>query len=202
MAAGNTALKTVEPEELNEKQLLFCIEYIKDFNAKQAAIRAGYTVRSAEVTGCRLLSHDKVAAKIRSIQSKYENKVIVSREKVLAQYAKLAFYDIRKFYDENGKLKRVIDLDEDTAAALAGVEVEEETTTTDNPDDIIGDAPIVDIKTSTKKIKLSDMKGALDSICKMEGYNMPDKMLSYGKIETVVRYQRAEDNHNPPEETA
>lgn len=196
-------MKAVETQELNEKQLKFCTEYVKDFNAKQAAIRAGYSAKTAEQTGSRLLSHVKVKAEIRSIQSKISDKVIVSREKVLAQYAKLAFFDPRKFYDqETGQLKRVIDLDEDSAAALTGVEVDEQVTMGDDDNDVIGDGPQVPIKTTaTKKIKFTDMKAALDSICRMEGYNMPDKMLSFGKLETVVRYERDPEGNSPAEET-
>lgn len=46
--------------ELNKKQQSFCIEYIKDFNGKQAAIRAGYSKKTAEVQASQILRILKV----------------------------------------------------------------------------------------------------------------------------------------------
>lgn len=52
-------MKTLSP-----KQQASVTEFLKDHNAKQSAIRAGYTVKSAEVIGCRLLSKVKVSKAI------------------------------------------------------------------------------------------------------------------------------------------
>ena len=49
---------------LTPKQARFIEEYLVDLNAKQAAIRAGYSVKSAHVEGSRLLINAKVAAAI------------------------------------------------------------------------------------------------------------------------------------------
>ena len=46
-------------------QQLFIMEYVVDLNGKQAAIRAGYSAKTAEVQASRLLSHVKVQAAIR-----------------------------------------------------------------------------------------------------------------------------------------
>ncbi len=43
-----------------ENHRLFALEYLKDFNGKQAAIRAGYSERSAAQQASRLLTHDNV----------------------------------------------------------------------------------------------------------------------------------------------
>jgi len=49
---------------MNAKQARFVAEYLKDSNATQAAIRAGYSPDSAHVAGCRLLKNDKIAAAV------------------------------------------------------------------------------------------------------------------------------------------
>lgn len=49
---------------MNPKQARFVAEYLKDSNATQAAIRAGYSKGSAQVTGSRLLSNAMVAEAI------------------------------------------------------------------------------------------------------------------------------------------
>jgi phage terminase small subunit len=48
-------------KELTPKQARFVAEYLKDLNAKQAATRAGYSEKTAEVQGCRLLRNVQVA---------------------------------------------------------------------------------------------------------------------------------------------
>lgn len=45
---------------LSEKQEAFVIEYLKDFNATQAAIRAGYSIKGADVQGSRLLGNVRI----------------------------------------------------------------------------------------------------------------------------------------------
>lgn len=55
---------------MTRKQESFVIEYIKDNNATQAAIRSGYSKRSAEVTGHRLLRNAKICEEIQNEKSK------------------------------------------------------------------------------------------------------------------------------------
>jgi hypothetical protein len=52
---------------LNNKQKVFIAEYLKDFNATQAAIRAGYSERTAYSQGHRLLKHVEVAERISEV---------------------------------------------------------------------------------------------------------------------------------------
>lgn len=49
---------------MNDKQRLFVAEFLIDLNATQAAIRAGYSAKTAEQQGCRLLRNAQVAAAI------------------------------------------------------------------------------------------------------------------------------------------
>ena len=50
--------------KLNPKQTKFCEEYLVDLNATQAAIRAGYTEKSARVTACKMLTNANIEHKI------------------------------------------------------------------------------------------------------------------------------------------
>jgi phage terminase small subunit len=52
----------VEPGKLTPKQELFVQEYLVDLNATQAAIRAGYSAKTAEQQASRLLSNVKISA--------------------------------------------------------------------------------------------------------------------------------------------
>lgn len=109
--------------ELNARQRRFITEYLVDQNGTQAAIRAGYAKRSAHVTASLLISNANVKAAIDKQMSKMLSKIEVTAERVLAERARLAFFDVRKLLDATGKPKPIHELDDDTAAAIAGVEV-------------------------------------------------------------------------------
>lgn len=55
---------------LNAKQEMFCKEYLIDLNATQAAIRAGYSERSATVTASRLLTNANILARVKELKEK------------------------------------------------------------------------------------------------------------------------------------
>lgn len=71
-------------QTLTPKQAAFVREYLIDLNATQAAIRAGYSAKSAEVIGHQLLKETKhVAAATQAAMNKRAIKVEVSAEYVL-----------------------------------------------------------------------------------------------------------------------
>ena len=70
---------------LTPKQARFVTEYLKDANAKQAAIRAGYAVGSAEVQGCRLLRNAQVSAAVAKAQQKVAKRAEVTAESLLEE---------------------------------------------------------------------------------------------------------------------
>ncbi|PAE17279.1 terminase [Virgibacillus sp. 7505] len=98
--------KEMQPEELvpeidedglTNKQQLFCIYYVKSFNATQSAIKAGYSPDTAHVQGSRLLKNDKIAAEIRRIKQDLTDSLFIDAQDVLAKYAAIAFADITDF---------------------------------------------------------------------------------------------------------
>lgn len=70
-------------EELSVKQELFCQEYLIDLNAKNSAIRAGYSENTAQEQGSRLLSYVKVQDRIKELQSERLKRVQVTQDYVL-----------------------------------------------------------------------------------------------------------------------
>jgi phage terminase small subunit len=109
---------------LTPKQERFVAEYLANgLNATKAAIDAGYSERTAESQGSRLLRNVKVAALIGGKTKIRMEKLEITADRVLQELAKLAFFDPRKFFNSDGSAKQVTDLDDDTAMALAGMEV-------------------------------------------------------------------------------
>lgn len=83
------------------------------------------------------------------------NRLGITKERVMQEYAHIALFDARKLYDENGKIKPPAEWDNATAAAVAAIE--------NNPEGF----PI--------KIATNSKKGSLDQISKMMGYVIPEK---------------------------
>ena len=80
---------------LNRRQSIFAAEYLIDLNATQAAIRAGYSARTAYSTGQRLLNHVEVIAKVSRLIEARAVRTEVSAERVVLELARVAFGDIR-----------------------------------------------------------------------------------------------------------
>ena len=70
-------------KKLNPKQEAFCREYVIDSNGKQAAIRAGYSKKTAEVQASRMLSYVKVQEYIQSMRDKATSKTELTLDYVL-----------------------------------------------------------------------------------------------------------------------
>jgi phage terminase small subunit len=110
---------------LTKRQEIFISEYLKDGNAGRSARAAGYSDKSADSQASQLLKIPKIAERISAKHQKRCEKLDFSAEKVLEGLAKLAFFDIRKLYNEDGSLKPITELDDQTAGAICGIEVEE-----------------------------------------------------------------------------
>ena len=80
--------------ELTEKQKLFCLYYIKSYNATMSAIKAGYAKSSAHVQGHDNLKNPKVATEIKRLKGRALQDLYIDALDVLEVYAKIAFADI------------------------------------------------------------------------------------------------------------
>lgn len=92
---------------MTPKQTLFVAEYLANgLNATQAAISAGYSQKSAEVEGSRLLRNAKVAAVVAGKTEKRLDKLEITAEKVLRELALMGFSNMLDYMTiEDGKLK-------------------------------------------------------------------------------------------------
>lgn len=92
--------------KLTDKQEKFCLEYMVDLNATQAAIRAGYSQKTAQQTGSRMLLNVVIQERIQELRKKLnepiEQKYVISRERVLDKLCIHAFANMT-IPDENEK---------------------------------------------------------------------------------------------------
>lgn len=110
---------------LTPKQKLFVQEYLVDLNATAAAIRAGYSKKTANRIASENLSKPDIQAAIQEAMQDREKRTEITQDMVIRELAKLGFFDIRKLFDENGKPFDISKLDDDTAAALVGLDVQD-----------------------------------------------------------------------------
>lgn len=147
-----TKLTLLKP--LNPKQERFCKEYLIDFNATQAAIRAGYSKQTAYSIGQRLLKNVEVKRFLESKGKQLATKLEISQERTLREIARMAYSDIRNIYNNDGSVKAVHELDDDTAAAISSVEIDEQ---------VNGKSKV---KTRTKKFRFHDKTKAVEMLAK------------------------------------
>ena len=69
--------------KLTAKQQRFCDEYLIDLNATQAAIRAGYSARSARQIADRNMSNDDIKKYIAARMAEKESELIADQDEVL-----------------------------------------------------------------------------------------------------------------------
>lgn len=158
---------------LNDKQRRFVDEYLKDLNATQAAIRAGYSKKTAEQTASRLLSFVKVKEAIAEAMKNREKRTEITQDKVLRELAKIGFANMADYMRVGADGDPYLDfskLTADQAAALVEVTVE------DFKDGRGEDARDV----RRVKFKLADKRAALVDIGKHLGM-FKDKVEITGK---------------------
>ena len=91
--------------KLTEKQRRFCDEYLIDLNATQAAIRAGYSAKTACEQGARLLANVKVQGTIAEHMAERSKRTGVNQDRIVRELAKIAFVNLTDIVDEEGRIK-------------------------------------------------------------------------------------------------
>lgn len=135
---------------LNEKEERFCVEYAANDNAVKSFMYVwpSYSYNAARTESSRALQRPDILARVVELKEERRKALTPTVDKVLAELCKLAFYDPRAFFDDDGRLKPLSELDDDTAMALCGIETFHK---------IIGDNK--DGMAVVQKIKIAD-KGA------------------------------------------
>lgn len=108
---------------MSPKQARFVAEYLIDLNGKQAAIRCGYSPRTAEQQASRLLRNEQVAAAVIVGKARQLAAADLSAARVLEEMRRLAFFDVAAFFDEAGNLLPIHQMPVEARAAIAGLEV-------------------------------------------------------------------------------
>lgn len=161
---------------LTAKQARFVEEYLIDLNATQAAIRAGYSEKTAEAQASRLLRNVKVAEIVAEAQAARSERTGITADMVLQELALIGFANAGDYFDwgpDGVTLKLKDDLTPEQQAVVAEV------------------SETVTEKGGTIRMKLHDKKGALVDIGRHLG--MFTDRLSIGADESLLGVLRAVD---------
>ncbi len=169
---------------MTPKQKRFCQEYIVDLNGTQAAIRAGYSERTANRIASENLTKPVIQAAIQERQKEIALNLGVTQERIVKEYAKIAFSDMGEFSNwgsDGVSLKSSLDLTKDQTAAVQEVT---ETTSKDGGGSI--------------KIKLHDKKGALDSLARHIGMfvDKSEVTMKGDLLDRLTRAKKRTENEN------
>lgn len=160
--------------ELTTKQRLFADDYVITHNATQSYMKI-YKVKkeeTAKVNASRLLTKANLKEYIENKLKPQFDKYEITQERILKEYAKIAFLNPKKLFQDDGSLKGIHEIDDDSIAAINGIEVQELFAGSGKEREQIG---------TLRKLKIVDKKGALDSLAKIQGMFI-DKIEHSGKL--------------------
>lgn len=114
--------------KLTEKQQRFVDEYLIDLNATQAAIRAGYSVKTANEQGAQNLAKLSIQQAISEAMAERSKRIGVNQDRVVLELAKIAFVKMTDIVDDEGKIKD--DTTDDDRACIESVKYKQSTSET------------------------------------------------------------------------
>ena len=143
-----------ELKPLTPQQELFCHEYLIDRNGTQAAIRAKYSVKSAQEIASQLLSKLMIKSRINELIKIQLDTLKIDATFVLRQILNSANIDINDAYDENGNLKPISEMPEPLRKSITSIETEELFEGKGKDRERIGTAKTIKIEGRLKALKL------------------------------------------------
>lgn len=148
---------TKDPEKLTPREQRFLEEYAIDFDPTEAALRSGATSAKAQAIGAGLLRKPAVAAAAQRLVAARQQQRRVTADRVIEEYARIAFADPRDFFDWGPKgvtLRAKEHLTDWQAGAIADIE----------PPGANGKGA---------RLRLHDKKAALDALARHLGLFRP-----------------------------
>ena len=173
--------------KLNPKQQRFVEEYLIDLNATQAAIRAGYSPKTATAIASENLSKPSISAAIACAMAERSKRTGITQDRILEELAKVAFIKLTDIVDDTGKIKAGA-TDEDRACIES---IKYKRTDTDT-----GYSEEREVKASSK-LKAIELlmrhTGMLDSRIAKEQLKLNREKFEYEKEKAAGAFQEYED---------
>jgi phage terminase small subunit len=138
---------------MNAKVTRFVSEYLVDLNATQAAVRAGYSERTAHVQGSRLLKNAEVSAAVTAGMAERAERTAITQDRVLEELAVVGFSSVWDYHiDDDGNVTLDANARPESIRAVASIKRKRRTIPRED------EADIVEVET---EIRLWDKPGVL-----------------------------------------
>ena len=112
-------------KKLSARETRFVDLYCVSLNATASARDAGFSPRSPDSAGAKLLARPHVRAAVDARLAKSTAKAQLTAERIDQEIAALAFSDLRKLFNRDGTIKPMSEWPNETASAVASIENEE-----------------------------------------------------------------------------
>ncbi|TWP23123.1 terminase small subunit [Apibacter muscae] len=152
-------------KKLTLKQKQFCEEYVLDLNATQAAIRAGYSKKTAYAIGQENLKKPEIQNYLTNLRTEVKERNKITIDELVKILADIARFDPVDILNDDGTIKPINQIPKGTRNAIASLEIEESTSIGIN-DGAPGSMKFTGL---IKKIKLVSKEGAIDKLLKHLG---------------------------------
>ena len=139
--------------KLTEKQQRFVDEYLIDLNATQSAIRAGYSPKTANEQGARLLANVSIQEAISKAMAERSRRTGINQDRIVQELARIAFVKITDVVDSDGEINA--NASDDDLACIESYKVE--------------DSDSVNGSSSKREVKLASKIKALELLGKHVG---------------------------------
>lgn len=139
--------------KLTDKQKKFVEEYLIDLNATQSAIRAGYSPKTANEQGARLLANVSVQEAISKAMAERSRRTGINQDRIVQELARIAFVKITDVVDPDGEINT--NASDDDLACIESYKVE--------------DSDSVNGSSSKREVKLASKIKALELLGKHVG---------------------------------
>lgn len=108
---------------LTDKQEMFCCEYLIDLNATQAAIRAGYSAKTANRIAARLLSKVDIQNRIVELKTNRNESVGIDADYVLRRLVEIDQMDVLDILNDDGSLRPISSWPKAWRTSLTGLDI-------------------------------------------------------------------------------
>ncbi len=140
---------------LTDKQEAFCREYLIDLNATQAAIRAGYSEKTANEQGSQNLVKLSIQKRIQELMNDRSERLEITADYVLNRLVEIDQMDVLDILHDDGGIKPIHEWPKVWRTSLSGMDLAEMFESKDGERDLVG---------IMKKIKWPDKVKNLEMI--------------------------------------
>lgn len=146
---------------MTPKQKRFCEEYVIDLNATQAAIRAGYSKKTARTIAAQNLAKLNIQTEVQRLRSEISERNKITIDECVSLLTSMARFDIADCYNEDGSLKSIHEIPKEARLAIEALDIEESRNLSLSDEGAISAV--------TKKIKTSNRRETLKELLKYLG---------------------------------